>query len=92
MELLLLQLFAAALIPTAAVYRDVKTDIALHSPISKKIDVMTKCECKAKCDMDSTCTAASYDAIVDLCFMTDGSPDTVITQPLLYSVAYFKFS
>ncbi|KAF2354924.1 hypothetical protein FHG87_014319 [Trinorchestia longiramus] len=41
--------------------------------------------------MDSSCTAASYDAIADLCFMTDGGPDTVILQPLVGSVVFFKF-
>ncbi|KAF2355900.1 hypothetical protein FHG87_013343 [Trinorchestia longiramus] len=41
--------------------------------------------------MDSSCTAASYDAIADHCFMTNGGPDTVITQPLVGSVAFLKF-
>ncbi|KAF2355901.1 hypothetical protein FHG87_013344 [Trinorchestia longiramus] len=91
MKLLLLQLFSAALVPSAAVYQMVIKDIAIHSPISKRINIMTECECRAKCDMDSSCTAASYDAIADLCFMTDGGPDTVITQPLVGSVAFFKF-
>ncbi|KAF2355973.1 PAN/Apple domain [Trinorchestia longiramus] len=91
MKLLLLQLFAAAFVPAAAVYQTVINDTAIHSPISKRIDVMTECECRAKCDMDSSCTAASYDAIADLCFMTDGGPDTVITQSLVGSVAFFKF-
>ncbi|KAF2360295.1 PAN/Apple domain [Trinorchestia longiramus] len=91
MKLLLLQLFTAALVPASAVYQKVIKDTAIHSPISKRIDVMTECECRAKCDMDSSCKAASYDAIADLCFMTDGGPDTVITQPLVGSVAFFKF-
>ncbi|KAF2349235.1 PAN/Apple domain [Trinorchestia longiramus] len=91
MKLLLLQLFAAALVSSAAAYQMVIKDTAIHSPISMRINVMTECECRAKCDMDSSCKAASYDAIADLCFMTDGGPDTVITQPLVDSVAFFKF-
>ncbi|KAF2353846.1 PAN/Apple domain [Trinorchestia longiramus] len=91
MKLLLLQLFTAALVPAAAVYQTVIKDTAIHSPISKRIDVMTECECRAKCDMDSSCKAASYDAIADHCFMTDGGRDSVITQPLVGSIAFFKF-
>ncbi|KAF2353845.1 PAN/Apple domain [Trinorchestia longiramus] len=91
MKLLLLQLFTAALVPAAAVYQTLIKDTAIHSPISKRIDVMTECECRAKCDMDSSCKAASYDAIADHCFMTDGGRDSVITQPLVGSIAFFKF-
>ncbi|KAF2355428.1 hypothetical protein FHG87_013815 [Trinorchestia longiramus] len=90
MKLLLLPLFTAALVP-AAVYQTVINDTAIHSPISKRIDVMTECECKTKYAKDSSCMAASYDAIADLCFMTNDGPDTVITQPLVGSVAFFKF-
>ncbi|KAF2360294.1 hypothetical protein FHG87_008948 [Trinorchestia longiramus] len=46
-KLLLLQLFAAALVPAAAVYQTVIKDTAIYSPISKRMDVMTECEVPA---------------------------------------------
>ncbi|KAF2354923.1 Protein of unknown function DUF4817 [Trinorchestia longiramus] len=72
------------------VYRTVRK-FNEHGRLRNLLYFFSEGECRAKCAMDSGCTAASYDAIADLCFMTDGGPNTVITQPLVGSVAFFKF-
>ncbi|XP_047740287.1 uncharacterized protein LOC125179120 [Hyalella azteca] len=62
------------------------------TPVYNTVHVRSQCACEAQCRTNDTCTAVTYDAVSDVCFLSNATGSSLTTRHLLEAVTYTKFS